>query len=101
MSTVSNLSNAPTCVDHDQENKDISSQAGELEQGYNQNISEIMKLPKLPDRAPFEVRFNGPKDLYDPYNYPLWRKLLYILSAALTIFAITFGSTIFAQGVKT
>lgn len=100
MSTVSNLSNAPTCVDHDQENKDISSQAGELEQGYNQNISEIMKLPKLPDRAPFEVRFNGPKDLYDPYNYPLWRKLLYILSAALTIFAITFGSTIFAQGVE-
>lgn len=110
--TMSNSSNQLTYVDDNQELSIALIRTGDLEQGIYKHIKHDNKqdntglssgkkkpyLPKLPDRSTFRVDFDGPKDPCHPYFYPLWRKILYSFSAALTTFSITFGSTIFAQG---
>lgn len=55
----------------------------------------------LPDRAPYEVTFDGPNDPLHPFNWPLKKKLVICIMLGLDCIAITMGSSIFASAVTT
>ncbi|CDO96200.1 unnamed protein product [Kluyveromyces dobzhanskii CBS 2104] len=54
----------------------------------------------LPDRAPYEVTFDGPNDPLHPFNWPIRKKLVICTMLGLDCIAITIGSSIFASAVQ-
>lgn len=56
--------------------------------------------PMLPSRQPYEVCFNGPDDPDHPYNFPLWKKLLYGISVVIAPLSVSLGSAMFSQGTE-
>ncbi|CCG25195.1 Tpo2 polyamine transport protein [Candida orthopsilosis Co 90-125] len=56
--------------------------------------------PKLPDRTPYCVSFNGLDDPCHPHNLPFYKKMLYSASVAMAAFSFSMGSSMFSQGTK-
>lgn len=55
--------------------------------------------PALPDKAPYEVTFDGPNDPIHPFNWPTKKKVLICTLLGLNCIGITIGSAIFAVAV--
>ena len=55
--------------------------------------------PALPDRAPYEVTFDGPNDPMHPFNWTFKKKLFLCILLGLNCISITMGSSIFASAV--
>lgn len=56
--------------------------------------------PKLPDRTPYCVAFNGLDDPYHPHNLSFYKKMLYSASVAMAALSFSMGSSMFSQGNK-
>ncbi|CCC69568.1 hypothetical protein NCAS_0C05780 [Naumovozyma castellii] len=55
--------------------------------------------PGLPDKAQFEVTFDGPNDPLHPFNWPMKKKVITCVILCLNCICISMGSSIFASAV--
>lgn len=56
--------------------------------------------PLLPDREPYCVSFCGIDDPYHPYNYPFYKKALYVTTVGFSTFSLSMGSAMFASAAS-
>lgn len=56
--------------------------------------------PLLPDKSVYQVGFEGPDDPLMPENYPLKRKIIYMLTVTLVTLSVAVGSAIFSLGAS-
>ncbi|SCU82968.1 LAMI_0C01530g1_1 [Lachancea mirantina] len=55
--------------------------------------------PALPDRAPYEVTFDGPDDPLHPYNWPSKKRAFLCALLGMNAIGVTMGSSIFSAAI--
>lgn len=56
--------------------------------------------PKLPDRGPYEVQFDGPNDPIHPFNWGFWRKIVICGALAMLAFSVSMGLAMFSASLN-